>query len=63
MGIRGSPAERDELVVRADPVSEPNDVMGRRVATALFGLRDFPLHLVPDPLQVFLLLAGPGCPD
>ncbi|MGP0035957.1 MAG: hypothetical protein ACLP4R_15495 [Solirubrobacteraceae bacterium] len=57
-----SPAERDQLVVRADPIPEPNDVLGR-VLTALFGLRYFPLHPVADPLQVFLLLAGPGCPD
>ena len=60
--LLASPAERDQLVVRADPIPEPNDVLGR-VLTALFGLRDFPLHPVADPLQVFLLLAGPGCPD
>ena len=60
--VLASTAERDQLVVRADPIPEPNDVLGR-VLTALFGLRDFPLHPVADPLQVFLLLAGPGCPD
>ena len=54
--------ERNQLLVRADPIPEPDDVL-RRVLTAVFGLRDFPLHLVADPLQVFLLLAGPGCPD
>ena len=60
--LLASPAERDQLVVRADPIPEPNDVLGH-VLTALFGLRDFPLHPAADPLQVFLLLAGPGCPD
>ena len=54
--------ERDQLLVRADPIPEPDDVL-RRVLTVVFGLRDFPLHLVADPLQVFLLLAAPGCPD
>ena len=54
--------ERNQLLVRADPIPELDDVL-RRVLTAVFGLRDFPLHLVADPLQVFLLLAGPGCPD
>jgi len=64
LGLRcvGVLAEWDEFIVRADPVPKAHDIV-RCVPTALFGLRDFPLHLVADPLQVFLLLAGPGCPD